>query len=155
MDSREGREVFKRLFEGYHLQKTGIDEEPGIHLMSSPYANGIAITYEYPLMDKTFSNLFFALGFSMLDLGYYRVSLDRTFKETAGGVKITKKQYFKPPIPAFDDQQIDQRFGNVSIENVSIDNRFSFLKVLVTVYSGRQYRSARAFDQFMERLLNR
>lgn len=155
MDSEEGHRVFKSLHKTYHLHKIEIKEEPGIHLLSSPYANGIAITFEYPLRDKTFSNLFFAFGFSMLDLGYYRVSLDRTLKATTGVVKTTEKQYFKPSAPAFDSQRIDQRFGNISIEKVSIDGRFSFLKVLATVYSGRHYHNAQPFDQFIESLLNR
>ena|SRR5690554_474031 len=154
MDSEEGRSVFKGIHTTYHLHKLGIKEEPGIHLLSSPYASGMAITFEYPLGEKTFSNLFFALGFSMLDLGYYRVSLDRTLKETTGVVKITEKQYFKPAVPAF-GQKIDQRFGNISIEKELVDGRFSFLKVLAMVYSSRHYHRAGPFDQFIGSLLNR
>lgn len=151
MDSKEGLGVFERLHRTYHRRDAG--EHPGMHVFSSPYANGIAITFEYPLREKIFSNLFFAFGFSLLDLGYYRVSLDRTLKETTGIVKLTEKQYFKPSAPVFDNRKVDQLFGNVSIEKVSVDGRFSFLKVLVTVYSGRRYHLALPFDQFIENLL--
>jgi hypothetical protein len=43
-------------------------------------------------------------------------------------------------------------FGNVSIEKVNINDKPSFLKVLVTVYSDHLYQNAKPFDQFIDDL---
>lgn len=153
--SERGRMVFDQVYKSYHLKKAGVNNHPEVHILSSPYANGFALTYENPFTEEIFSQLFFAFGLRMLDLGYYRVSLDRKFHETADLVNTTEKQYFKPRIGDAVTQKIDQLYGNVSIEKVSVDNKPSFLKVLVTLYSDHLYRKAKPFDHFMEELFKR
>ncbi|MEX2591373.1 MAG: hypothetical protein WD426_01280 [Anditalea sp.] len=158
MDSDEGKRTFDHLYKTYHLKKAGVNDQPEVHILSSPYANGFAITFEHPVTEEAFSNLFFAFGLRMLDLGYYRVSLDRKLQETEDLVKTTEKQYFKPPVGAAvraAAQKMDQLFGNVSIEKVLIDGKPSLLKVLVTVYSDHLYGNAKPFDQFIEELFER
>lgn len=151
--SIEAEKLVAHVYRLYHLKKAGISNKPHLHLMSSPYANGFALAYEEPFLEENFSNLFFGFGLRMLDLGYYRVSMDRTFNESAGLIKITEKQYFKPLSLEAPNQKKDQIFGNVSIEKVLLDHKPSFLKVLATVYSDQLYLDARPFDQFIEELL--
>jgi hypothetical protein len=149
----EARDLFGVISKNYHFKKSGIQSHPEIHILNSPYANGFAISFENPLTSKTFSQLFFAFGLRMLDLGYHRVSLDRKMEEINEQVKTTEKQYFKPPLSSADfSQKIDQLYGNVSIEKVSIDDKPSFLKVLVTVYSDHLYQKAQPFDEFIDAL---
>lgn len=151
--SKEGKSLMQLVFKNYHFKKTGINGHPEIHILNSPYANGFAISYESPFNEKTFSQLFFAFGRRMLDLGYQRVSLDRKIEEIQENVRTTEKQYFKPPLNTADlTQKIDQLFGNVSIEKVSVNDKPSFLKILVTVYSDHLYRPAKPFDVFVEEL---
>lgn len=151
--SDEGESLIKLVFKNYHFKKSGINSHPEIHILNSPYANGFAVSYESPFNEKTFSQLFFAFGRRMLDLGYQRVSLDRKIEEIQENVRTTEKQYFKPPLNTADlTQKIDQLFGNVSIEKVSINEKPSYLKILVTVYSDHLYRQAKPFDLFVEEL---
>jgi hypothetical protein len=151
--SDEGESLIKLVFKNYHFKKSGINAHPEIHILNSPYANGFAISYESPFNEKTFSQLFFAFGRRMLDLGYQRVSLDRKIEEIQEIVRTTEKQYFKPPLNTADlTQKIDQLFGNVSIEKVSVNDKPSYLKILVTVYSDHLYRPAKPFDLFVEEL---
>jgi len=153
ISSDEGKSFMKLIFKNYHFKKSGMNSHPEIHILNSPYANGFAISFESPFTEKTFSQLFFAFGRRMLDLGYQRVSLDRKIEEIQENVRTTEKQYFKPPISNIDfSEKIDQLFGNVSIEKVSINDKPSFLKVLVTVYSDHLYKEARPFDLFIEEL---
>lgn len=81
------------------------------------------------------------------------MSLDRSFNESEGLVKITEKQYFKPLNPKAPNLKKDQIFGNVSIEKVLVGNKPILLKVLASVYSDQLFLEARPFDQFMEELL--
>ncbi|HLT08140.1 MAG TPA: hypothetical protein VK014_11470 [Cyclobacteriaceae bacterium] len=154
MASADGKQIFREIRLAYHLKNAGLEERPEIYLLNSPYANGFALAYNEMVTEKTFSNLFFAFGARMLDLGYYRVSLDRTIREEGDGVKISEKQYFKPLVHTDTDQKVDQLFGNVSIEKELIDNRPRYLKVLVTVYSDQHYQDACSFAEFMEELFN-
>ena len=151
--SNAGENIIAQVYKLYHLKKAGISDKPGIHLMSSPYANGFALAYDQPLSEEIFSQLFFGFGLRMLDLGYYRVSMDRSFNESAGLIKITEKQYFKPLNHNGPNERKDQLFGNVSIEKVLVDHKPCFLKVLATVYSEQLYLEDRPFDQFIEELL--
>lgn len=153
LDSPDAKNLIKLIGRNYYLKKSGINDRPEIHILNMPYANGIAISFEEPLDEESFSNLFFAFGKRMLDLGYHRVSLDRKTEEVNDHVKTTEKQYFKPPLSDADfSRKIDQLFGNVSIEKVSINDKPSFLKVLVTIYSDHLYEKARPFDEFIDSL---
>lgn len=156
VESDKGQEVLDLVYSNYHLKRAGVNKEPEVHVLTSPYANGFAISYQKPFSRYIFRQIFFAFSQRLLDLGYQRVSLDRKMEEMSEQVKITEKSYFKPPfsIPS-SSQKINQLFGNVSIEKVSLDNEPNFLKVLVTVYSDHQYLPAQPFDQFVERLFNR
>lgn len=152
-DSPEGKRIFETIYTNYQLQKTGEEVTPEMHVFRSPYANGIAVFYDSPLDSKTFSQLFFAFGQRMLDLGYERVSLDRTIQEKATGVNTTEKQYLKPRA-TFTADRTDQLFGNVAIEKVAVNHQPQMIKILVTVYSDRLYTKARSFESFIEALLN-
>lgn len=153
LQSEEARDLIGLISKNYYFKTSGIQSHPEIHILNSPYANGFAVSFENPLTSKTFSQLFFAFGLRMLDLGYHRVSLDRKMEEVNEQVKTTEKQYFKPPLSSADfSRKIDQLYGNVSIEKVSIDDKPSFLKVLVTVYSDHLYQKAQPFDEFIEAL---
>lgn len=149
--SEEGESLISLVSKNYYFKKSGINASPEVHILNSPYANGFAVSYDSPLDEKTFSYLFFAFGKRVLDLGYKQVSLDRKIEEINENVRTTEKQYFKPPLSSADlSEKIDQRFGNVSVEKVSINDKPSYLKILVTVYSDRLYQDAKPFDQFID-----
>ncbi|HSI77032.1 MAG TPA: hypothetical protein VK957_14120 [Lunatimonas sp.] len=155
IESEEGKGALAKVYSNLHLKKVGINEKPTLHVLESPYANGFAVTYEPPFTTEIFQQLFFSFGRRMLALGYQRVSLDRKMEELQDSVKITEKLYFKPPLSAATiGQKIDQLFGNVTIEKVSLDDKPSFVKVLVTVYADHLYLPAKPFDDFVERLFN-
>ncbi|MFC0264302.1 hypothetical protein [Fontibacter flavus] len=151
--TKEGTSLLKLVAKNYHFKKSGINSHPEVHILNSPYANGFAVSYDSPFNEKTFSHIFFAFGKRVLDLGYHRVSLDRKIEEINDQVKMTEKQYFKPPLSHVDlSEKINQLYGNISIEKVSIDDKPSFIKVLVTVYSDRLYLDAKPFDEFIDEL---
>ncbi len=156
LESDEFKKFLLLISKNYQLKKAGVNESPEVHILNSPYANGFAVTFEPPFTEKTFTELFFAFGEQILDLGYVKVSLDRKTEEIGENVKKTDKLYFKPPLRSEDlNAKIDQLYGNVSVEKVSINNCPSYLKILVTVYSDHLYQEALPFDQFMENLFQR
>lgn len=151
MQQTDGKDTLDRIYRSYHLKRSGIQEQPQVHVFESDYANGFAVTYEAPLTADSFANLFLALSRRVLALGYKQVSLDRKMEEINEQVKITEKFYLKPPLQLpKDGAPISQLFGNVSIEKISLDNQPSYLKFLATVYSDRLYQPAGSFEELME-----
>lgn len=153
MSSPEGKNTFALIAKNYHFKTSGMNSLPEVHILKSPYANGFAVSFDEPLTKETFSKLFFAIGRRIVDLGYSRVSLDRKIEEVNDKVRTTEKQYYKPPLSNADfSKKIDQIYGNVSVEKVSINDTPSYLKVLVTVYSDHLYKDAGSFDEFIDNL---
>ncbi|SNS04796.1 hypothetical protein SAMN06295967_102239 [Belliella buryatensis] len=151
--STEGKNLLNLVKKNYHFKTSGMNASPEVHILKSPYANGFAVSFERPFDEKSFSKVFFAFGQRMLDLGYQKISLDRKFEEINEAVKMTEKQYFKPPLSNADfNEKIDQLFGNVSIEKISVNDKPSYLKVLVTVYSDSLYKDATPFEDFIDDL---
>lgn len=151
--SADGKELIELVYKNYHFKKTQINKNPQVHIMESPYANGIAISYDFPFDLKSFSLLFLAFSQRVLDLGYRQVSLDRKIEEINDQVRITEKFYFKPPKnTSIKGELISQMFGNITLEKISIDNTPSFIKLLVTIYSDRLYKDPIPFDQFLDLL---
>ncbi|MBC6368389.1 hypothetical protein [Algoriphagus sp. AK58] len=156
LDSQESKDLFSLIYKNYHFKRAQINESPQVHIFTSPYANGFAVSFEPPLDLKSFSRVFLGLSRRILALGYDQVSLDRKFEEVNDRVKVTEKFYFKPPLqlPA-EGELISQLYGNVALEKISIDNQPSYIKLLAAVYSDRLYQDAKPFDQLMDRIFER
>ena len=154
-NSEESKEIFSKVFKSYHFKRAQINESPQVHVFSSPYANGFAVTYDFPFDQKSFSRLFLAFSRRVLDLGYVQISLDRKLEEVNDKVKVTEKFYFKPPLHRpKDGTLIPQLYGNITLEKISIDNQPSYIKLLATVYSDRLFENAESFDDLMDRLFD-
>lgn len=156
LDSQESKDLFSLIYKNYHFKRAQINESPQVHIFTSPYANGFAVSFEPPLDLKSFSRFFLGLSRRILALGYDQVSLDRKFEEVNDRVKVTEKFYFKPPLQLpVEGELISQLYGNVALEKISIDNQPSYIKLLAAVYSDRLYQDAKPFDQLMDRIFER
>ncbi len=154
-DSVDGEALLQKVYKNYHFKKSNISENPQVHLFSSKYANGFAVSFEDPFTSEDFEAMFHTFGSRILNMDYMKVSLDRKIEEKAGKVLETEKYYFKPPLQMPEEGElISQLFGNVAVEKVKVDSEPSYIKVLVTVYSDRLYQDAWDFEDFMDRLLN-
>ncbi len=156
LQTQDSKNLFALIYKNYHFKRTQINETPQVHIFSSPYANGFAVSYEPPFDIKSFSRLFLGFSRRILGLGYSQVSLDRKYEEVNDRVKVTEKFYFKPPLQLpVEGELISQIYGNVSLEKISIDNQPSYIKLLTTVYSDRLFQDAKPFDQFLDCLFER
>ena len=155
MNSTEGAELLKRVLKNYYFKKNQINEQPQVHLFSSKYANGFAVSFEDPLNPNSFEKLFHSFAARCLQIGYKKVSLDRKIEDQGQKVVEIEKFYFKPPLQMPEEGElISQLYGNVSLEKYTVDNSPSYLKLLTTVYSDRLYRDALPFEDFMDRLFD-
>ena len=156
MATPEAAELFALVFRNYHYKRAQINERPELHVFTSNYANGFAVSFDTPLTAQTFSLLFLGLSRRIRTLGYEQVSLDRKLEEVNDKVRTTEKFYFKPPLQLpVEGDLISQLYGNIALEKITIDHQPSYIKLLATVYSDRLYHNAKPFDELMDRLFDR
>ena len=49
MNAEAGKNSFALIYKNYHFKKAGVKDYPEVHILSSPYANGFAVTFEPPI----------------------------------------------------------------------------------------------------------
>ena len=154
--SEESKVLYDLVYRNYHYKRAQINESPEVHVFSSVYANGFALSFGSPLDSNSFSLLFLGLSRRIIALGYEQVSLDRKLEEVNEQVKETEKFYFKPPLQLpKEGELLSQLYGNISLEKIRINQQPSYFKLLASVYSDRLYYDAKPFDDLMDRLFER
>ncbi len=155
-ESEASKTLYDLVYRNYHYKRAQINESPEVHVFSSVYANGFALSYGPPLDPNSFSQLFLGLSRRIIALGYEQVSLDRKLEEVNEQVKETEKFYFKPPLQLPQEGElISQLYGNISLEKIRVNQEPSYFKLLASVYSDRLYYDAKPFDELMDRLFER
>lgn len=150
-ESSEAKSLLKAVERSYYLKKNHIQGEYALHLFQSASANGFALTHHPSLDPQTFQFLLDFWRDRMLALSYRLANTDRQIREKGNYVETIEKHYLKPPLSR-NQAQADQRFGNVLLEYVLIDQQPSYLKVMVTVYSDRLFTEAQPFDELLDHL---
>lgn len=154
--SEESKALLALVYKNYHYKRAQINDTPEVHVFTSAYANGFALSFGPPLDSNSFSLLFLGLSRRIIALGYEQVSLDRKLEEVNDQVKETEKFYFKPPLQLpKEGELISQLYGNISLEKIRINQQPSYFKLLASVYSDRLYYDAKPFDDLMDRLFER
>lgn len=157
-ESEEKEQLIREIAQAYYYKKTNISSDIEVHLLNTPYANGFAITYHPDILPKSFRHLSDYFRDKVLAMGYRLVNADRRITDKGHYVETVEKFYLKPPLSAADLSQeviqVNQLFGNIAIEHVLIDNKPSYLKVLASIYSDRQFKEAQSYDDFMSTLFH-
>lgn len=157
-DSQLRQSLIEEIAKAYYYKKTDISSELDIHLFNTVYANGFAISYHPKVGGKSFQHLADYFRDKVLEMGYRLVNADRRILDRANYVETIEKYYLKPPLSAEDVAQSSvqnkQMFGNISIEHVLINNQPSYLKVLASIYSDRQFQEADSYDDFVSALFH-
>ncbi len=81
---------------------------------------------------------------------------DRSLFDKDKYVETKERYYLKPIINAENTNELfNQRFGNIMVEQVLIDNKPSYLKFMASIYSDRLYTEALGFEELMEAIFER
>ncbi len=156
LDSSFQKEMIKKISKAYFYKKANISSELQVHLFNAHGANGFAITYHQDFEVKSFQHLLDYFKDLILRLNYRLQIADRQMTDKGSYVETIDKYYLKPYIKedAMEAKICNQLFGNVLLEHVSIDNKPSYIKILVTTYNDYSFTKALDFDEFTEILLN-
>lgn len=154
--SPEQEGLIQEIAKAYYYKKTNITSELEVHLFNTAYANGFAVTYHPKVTPRNFQHLTEYFRDKVLSMGYRQVNADRRIIDRDSYVETIEKYYLKPPLNAEDLSQeviqVNQLFGNIAIEHVLIDGKPSYLKVLASIYSDRQFQEAHSYDDFITAL---
>jgi hypothetical protein len=158
------RWLMQKIYEGYALKKRNEASDLQIHLLHSSGANGFAITYSLLMDEKEMQYLFDLLKDKTLNLGYKLYTSNRRIFDRTQYVETIEKHYLKPPIhkiepqdsnnPDNNRQLFDQRYGNILIEYIAIDEKPSFLRLMTHYYYDFLYTPVLPFDKLISELLD-
>ncbi len=157
------RWLTQKIYQGYELKKKNETADLQIHILKSSGANGFAVTYSLLMDEKEMQYLFDLLRDKVLNMGYKLYNSNRRIFDRAQYVETIEKHYLKPPTPKIEPQNenqadtrqlFDQRYGNILIEYISIDEKPSFLRLMTHYYSDFIYSPVLSFDKLMDELLD-
>ncbi len=133
------------------LKEQGVLKTPEVHAFAGDYSNGFAITYN-PEFDPTqFSFLFDLFAERVKEMGYKTSVSDLIMSEKKDYIETKEKHYLKPIVDQAEGP-IDQKFGNVTVELIKIDEVPSFIRLMAHAYNDRQYKTPSSFDFLSDHL---
>ncbi|MEO9476534.1 MAG: hypothetical protein ABJG41_13410 [Cyclobacteriaceae bacterium] len=151
-ESKVPNQLLHNIAESLRLKQDGILKKPDVHHFSSDLNNGFAITYDSSLDKTHFKFLFDLMAEKVQELGYKISVSDLMVTGKKKYVESKEKYYLKNRIS--DTTPIDQKYGNVIIELISIDDEPSFIRLMAQAYNDRLYKEPENFDDLAKYLLN-
>lgn len=152
--SDERRFLIEDFDRAYHLKQQQVESAMKVHLLASQYANGFAITFNEVFTPLNFKFLFDYFKDQVLANGYKLAQADRRISDKETFEESIEKWYLKPQSTDFSQELIDQQYGNVIIEAVSVDRKPSYLRLMANVYQDRLYRKAKPFEELFNNLVS-
>lgn len=155
MNSGYYKKLLQSIKNAYWKKRNDQIDDFQVHLLQMPYANGLAITYHKNVPEMHFQHFFDLLKDKVLNLGYQQANADRRMFDRPNYVETIEKYYLKPPITAqivAQNELLNQKYGNILIEYILIDDQPSYIKLVASVYSDRLYTVALPFDQLLSHI---
>lgn len=146
------QEFLNELWQSYFWRKKGIEKNPPMVIHESTYSNGFAITYLPEYSKKDFHYLFDYLADQVKKLDYRLVMSRQTMKESGDAVETKELHYLKPKRGFV--EPIDQKYGNVQIEYIEVNNEPSRIKFIANSYPDRKYMEAQSFESLAQHVFD-
>ncbi|MBK8879470.1 MAG: hypothetical protein IPN74_13255 [Haliscomenobacter sp.] len=152
--------VCRRLKDWLHDQYTafllsGSCPDESIDFLDTPSSKGFVIHfYKTRYSNRDVAHFFDYLKERVLALEYKSQISDIRSYERPNWAETVQRHYLKPrPLPLPEQEKLRQRFGNVTIEYVSRDDKAHQLLFRATAYSDHLFQDAERFEGLMKELL--
>lgn len=139
-------DTIQQVAQSYALKEKGFVGEPDVHLLNTQRSNGFAISFNERLDQSEFQYLFDWLAEKVEALSYKRSNSDITITSKKDLVETIEKHYLKPVQSGEASDPLEQQYGNVLIEHISVNDRPSYIKLVANNYSDRNYKEADQFE---------
>ncbi|MCC5944554.1 MAG: hypothetical protein JJT94_06430 [Bernardetiaceae bacterium] len=125
-----------------------------VHLLQTPYSNGIAITYHPEKIGTTAFPFLFDLCKDKILEGqqpYLLYTSDKRVYERKNYIETIEKHYLKPSFKenTQEDKLFEQRYGNILIEAIYIDDKPSFIRLMANIYSDHKFEKPLPFKELL------
>ncbi|MEM7549724.1 MAG: hypothetical protein AAF363_08620 [Bacteroidota bacterium] len=145
--------IFNQIFEAYQDKLQNKDSAWQVHLLQMSGANGFAVTYRNELGSQVFQHFFDLLKDKCMNLDYKLANADVRISAKKDIVETKERYYLKPMINTKNTEQLfDQKFGNILIEHILINDRPSYIKFTASIYSDHLYAKALSFEELMNEI---
>ncbi|WP_188558638.1 hypothetical protein [Hymenobacter glacieicola] len=143
-------------FKAYHYQKAGL---PGgmfrVQLARDAGRPGAVFLYDPSIGPGNFRHLFDFIRDRVLGLGYHvGASSHRTVRHEQY-TESTQKHFLKPqPHDCTNTGRCNQRYGNITLDLVSINGQPGFLRLLSNPFTDSIFTPAHSFDELIDAVFN-
>jgi hypothetical protein len=131
---------------------TSSGSHPYLVRYRTPEANGFALYAGFGFGDEEYSFLLDHFRDMTLTLGYRLYTSDRKHSEKGEIIERVDRHYLKPAPAKLAGETMNQIYGNILIELISRNDKPFLLKLMASVYAGRQYSQPLPFEQLIEAL---
>jgi hypothetical protein len=145
-------EYLNEIWQSYFWSKKGIDKNPQVSIFESSRSNGFAISYQENFNKYHFHYLFDYLADKVKKLDYKLVTSKLTMEERGDNVETRELHFLKPKNDFVSPR--DQKYGNVQIEYISINNEPTNIKLIANTYSDRGFREPMNFEVLAQHLFS-
>lgn len=117
----------------------------------STQSNGFYVLCENFLDTKTSVFLMERIKEGILDLNYYQNHSSKEVYEERNNIKEKLVYYFKYKVKNY-ELPLDQSYGNIHLEMLSINDKPDYIKLMANIYSDRNYKDALEFEDLLQDL---
>lgn len=153
-DNGQAQEIVAKIAESYFYHKGGVQASDLLSIFNSQGANGIAI---HPPKSWKLQQCQFIVDYfchTILQKDYHKQVAELQVFDLGQHVKTVEKYYLKPSIlgQAQAAGKLNQQFGNITLELVSLNDQPALIKVLVTYYADHLFTQVLDFEDFLRYL---
>ncbi|MEM0939617.1 MAG: hypothetical protein AAF600_11670 [Bacteroidota bacterium] len=134
----------------FNLSKQGMYNDPEVIIHEGINSNGFAISYPERLDKSSFHFFFDYLADQVKKLNYKLNISKQTLKENGEYVEKKEMHYLKPKNNFV--TPIDQKYGNVQIEYIELNNEPRRIKFIVNSYPDSNYTKALSFHSLVKNI---
>lgn len=145
-------EYLNELWQSYYWRRKGIDKNPQVFILESSRSNGFAISYQRGLNKKYFHYLFDYMADQVKKLDYRLVVSKLTMKDRGDDVETREMHYLKPKNDLTAPR--DQKYGNVQIEYVRVNDQPFRINVIANTYSDRSFSEPKNFEHLAQHIFS-
>lgn len=149
-----GYRALSQLFRGAcWLKKVGIRCSVNVHLFDSQAACAFSISCSDFIDNKSFQHYFDYLRERILTVGYRPHRSEREMLDRVLYVETVERHSFRLPDMVNDQGKMIQLYGHVYLELIRVNDRPSYLRLMVTKVADSRFAPARPFEELMNRVM--
>ena len=143
------KEMMDSIFNQLLEKRSGVSEAQDVFFFLSPVSNGFYFTCENKINQTESFHVFDALQENILKLSYKSYVSDVKHFHYKDYIKRQYRHYCKPIQSMSENNQIDQQYGNIEIEFITINDTPNYIKLMVNQYHDSAYEKAKNFDELL------